>query len=136
MVEKESGVGRHQTSHNSGVVHAGLYYRPGSLKARLCTRGRVLLREFCLEQGLPYEECGKVVVARTDAEVPALRQIEARADANGGAGLAVADRRELARSSRTPPAWPRSTRPTPRSSISPKWPRPWRPNSTSGSASR
>jgi L-2-hydroxyglutarate oxidase LhgO len=83
VVDKESEVGRHQTSHNSGVVHAGLYYPPGSLKARLCTRGRRLLQEFCERGGLPYEECGKLVVATTAEELPALREIEARAEANG-----------------------------------------------------
>jgi L-2-hydroxyglutarate oxidase LhgO len=80
-------VGRHQTSHNSGVVHAGLYYAPGSLKARLCARGRHLLQQFCAEHGIPYEECGKLVVARADGEVPALRAIESRAAANGVPGL-------------------------------------------------
>jgi L-2-hydroxyglutarate oxidase LhgO len=87
VVDKEAGVGRHQTSHNSGVVHAGLYYAPGSLKARLCTRGRQLLQEFCEARGLPYEECGKLVVASTDEDLPALREIEARAEANGVPGL-------------------------------------------------
>jgi L-2-hydroxyglutarate oxidase LhgO len=87
VVDKELAVGRHQTGHNSGVVHAGLYYAPGSLKARLCTRGRLLLQEFCAERALPYEACGKVVVARDDSELPALRAIEARATANGVPGL-------------------------------------------------
>jgi L-2-hydroxyglutarate oxidase LhgO len=88
VVDKEDAVARHQTSHNSGVVHAGLYYPPGSLKARLCTRGRHLLRDFCTEHGLAYEECGKVVVARTHAEVATLRDIEQRAIANGVPDLA------------------------------------------------
>ena len=83
VLEKEDAVGRHQTSHNSGVVHAGLYYAPGSLKAELCRRGRALLQEFCAGHDLPYIECGKLVVARTPAEVPALDDIEARARANG-----------------------------------------------------
>jgi L-2-hydroxyglutarate oxidase LhgO len=87
VVDKEAAVGRHQTGHNSGVVHAGLYYAPGSLKARLCTRGRQLLREFCETRDLDYEECGKLVVACGDGEVPALREIEARAQANGVPGL-------------------------------------------------
>jgi L-2-hydroxyglutarate oxidase LhgO len=95
VVDKEAGVGRHQTSHNSGVVHAGLYYPPGSLKARLCTRGRLLLQEFCEARGLPYEECGKVVVASTSDELPALREIEARAEANGVPGLRWVTRAEL-----------------------------------------
>ena len=96
VVDKEAAVARHQTSHNSGVVHAGLYYAPGSLKARLCTRGRLLLRQFCAEQDLAYEECGKVVVARDDGELPALRPIEARAAANGVPGLRWLDAAQLA----------------------------------------
>ena len=87
VFEKEARVAAHQTGHNSGVVHAGLYYTPGSLKARLCRRGVGLLREFCAEQGLAYEERGKLVVARTDDEAAALRDIEARARANGVPGL-------------------------------------------------
>jgi L-2-hydroxyglutarate oxidase LhgO len=87
VVDKEDDVAVHQTGHNSGVVHAGLYYAPGSLKARLCTRGRGLLREFCAEHGLAYDECGKLVVARTDDELPALREIERRATQNGVPGL-------------------------------------------------
>lgn len=87
VVDKEDDVAVHQTGHNSGVVHAGLYYAPGSLKARLCTRGRGLLREFCAEHGLVHDECGKLVVARDDGEIPALREIERRATANGVPGL-------------------------------------------------
>jgi L-2-hydroxyglutarate oxidase LhgO len=82
VLEKESAVASHQTSHNSGVVHAGVYYPPGSLKAQLCTRGRVLLKEFCDTHGIRYEECGKVVVARDDGEVRQLRSIERRATEN------------------------------------------------------
>jgi L-2-hydroxyglutarate oxidase LhgO len=87
VVDKERDVAVHQTGHNSGVVHAGLYYAPGSLKARLCTRGRGLLREFCAEHGLAYDECGKLVIARGDDELPALREIERRATENGVPGL-------------------------------------------------
>lgn len=96
IVDKETAVGRHQTSHNSGVVHAGLYYPPGSLKARLCARGRNLLKQYCSEHGLPFEECGKVVVARHDAELPALAGIEARARSNSVPGLRRLDRAGLA----------------------------------------
>jgi (S)-2-hydroxyglutarate dehydrogenase len=95
VLDKEPAVGRHQTSHNSGVVHAGLYYAPGSLKARLCTRGRGLLKEFCAERGLAYSECGKVIVARDQAEVEPLRAIEARASANQVPGLRWLDPGEL-----------------------------------------
>lgn len=87
VIDKEPTVAAHQTSHNSGVVHAGLYYRPGSLKARLCVQGRRLLEEFCAEHGIRYDRCGKVVVAHAADEVAALRTVEARARANGVPGL-------------------------------------------------
>lgn len=87
VVDKEDDVAVHQTGHNSGVVHAGLYYAPGSLKAQLCGRGRELLRVFCVEHGLTYDECGKLVVARNPEELPALAEIERRAAANGVPGL-------------------------------------------------
>lgn len=83
VLEKEGAVGRHQTSHNSGVVHAGLYYPAESLKADLCARGRQLLARFCADRGLPYQECGKVVVARHPGELERLADVEARARANG-----------------------------------------------------
>ncbi|MFC4784404.1 L-2-hydroxyglutarate oxidase [Nocardioides sp. MAHUQ-72] len=87
VFDKEPEVGRHQTGHNSGVVHAGLYYPADSLKARLCRRGVGLLREYCQERGIEYVECGKTVVALTDDEVPRLRAIEERATRNGVPGL-------------------------------------------------
>src|SRR5690606_14510188 len=73
----------HQTGRNSGVVHAGLYYAPGSLKARLCASGRILVRDYCRERGLPYREAGKLVVAVDEHELGALAEIERRARANG-----------------------------------------------------
>ncbi|HEY3686137.1 MAG TPA: L-2-hydroxyglutarate oxidase [Streptosporangiaceae bacterium] len=82
VVDKEDRVAAHQTGHNSGVVHAGLYYTPGSLKARLCRRGMGLLRDYCTDHGLPYNECGKLVVAATADEVPGLREIERKATEN------------------------------------------------------
>ena len=87
VLEKEQQVGRHQTSHNSGVVHAGLYYPPGSLKARLCRRGVGLLQDYCAEQGLPYEQLGKLVVARDAGEEARLADLESRAHRNGVPGL-------------------------------------------------
>ncbi|WP_150236439.1 L-2-hydroxyglutarate oxidase [Nocardiopsis quinghaiensis] len=87
VLEKEDRVAVHQTGHNSGVVHAGLYYKPGSLKARLCTRGRGMLREYCAERGLPYDECGKLVVAVDEDDVARLDDIYARADRNTVPGL-------------------------------------------------
>lgn len=77
----------HQTGHNSGVVHAGLYYAPGSLKALLCQRGRELTRVYCLEKNLPYRELGKLVVALTEDELPPLADIERRSVANRVPGL-------------------------------------------------
>ena len=91
VVEAEDRVAAHQTSHNSGVVHAGLYYPPGSLKARLCTRGRTLLAEYCRERGLPYVECGKLVIARDADEAGPLAAIEQRATGNGVPGLSRLD---------------------------------------------
>jgi L-2-hydroxyglutarate oxidase LhgO len=87
ILDKEQGVGLHQTGHNSGVAHAGLYYAPGSLKARLCRQGIELLQPFCEERGLPYVECGKLVVARDATEIDRLREIERRATLNGVPGL-------------------------------------------------
>lgn len=89
VYEKEDGPARHQTGHNSGVVHAGLYYEPGSLKATLCRRGVGLLKDFCAQAGLPYQECGKLVIARDAAETGRLDQILARAVANGVPDLRV-----------------------------------------------
>ncbi|MCU1491383.1 MAG: dependent oxidoreductase [Acidimicrobiaceae bacterium] len=83
VFEKEAAVGLHQTGHNSGVVHAGVYYRPGSLKAQLCRRGAGLMKAFCQDQGLAFEEIGKLVVARDHSELAALDEIEQRARANG-----------------------------------------------------
>lgn len=87
VLEKEARLAAHQTGHNSGVIHAGLYYKPGSLKARTCARGRALLEAFCAEQGVPFERCGKVVVATTPDEVPRLEELERRGKANGLTGI-------------------------------------------------
>jgi L-2-hydroxyglutarate oxidase LhgO len=95
VLEREPALAQHQTSHNSGVVHAGIYYAPGSLKARLCRRGLTLLREFCTERNLPYEACGKVVVAIGEREVEPLRRLEERATTNGVPGLRWLEQAEL-----------------------------------------
>lgn len=87
VLDKEQGVGRHQTGHNSGVAHAGIYYPPGSLKADLCARGRAMLGDFCAEHGIAFEECGKVVVAVDAAELPRLAELERRATTNAVPGL-------------------------------------------------
>lgn len=83
VLEKEPRLAQHQTGRNSGVVHAGLYYTPGSLKATLCAAGRSSLREFCQEKGLPYREVGKLVVAVDETELSALTEIERRSIENG-----------------------------------------------------
>jgi L-2-hydroxyglutarate oxidase LhgO len=85
--DKEPRVGAHQTSHSSGVVHAGIYYRPGSLKAELCTRGRRLLEDYCDEHGLPFDACGKLVVAVDADEIGRLDALERTARQNGVPGL-------------------------------------------------
>lgn len=92
VLEKEDRVGAHQTGHNSGVVHAGIYYQPGSLKAALCARGRSLLREYCVDRDLPYNECGKLVIAVDEDEMPRLEALEARAGENAVPGLRRVDR--------------------------------------------
>ena len=95
MLEKEAGVGRHQTGHNSGVLHCGLYYKPGSVKARLAVTGIRQMVEFCRENGIPHEICGKLVVAADDAEVPRLRDLHERGTANGLEGLRWLGRDEM-----------------------------------------
>ena len=87
VLEKEDRLAAHQTGHNSGVVHAGIYYRPGSLKAELCTRGRSLLKDFCAEHAIPYVECGKLVVAVDPAETGRFDALERTATENGVPGL-------------------------------------------------
>jgi L-2-hydroxyglutarate oxidase LhgO len=87
VFDKEPRVAVHQTGHNSGVVHAGIYYAPGSLKAQLCARGRTLLQEYCGEHGLAYEECGKLIIARDAGEVSRLDELERRAEANSVPGV-------------------------------------------------
>jgi L-2-hydroxyglutarate oxidase LhgO len=87
VLEKEAAPALHQTGRNSCVIHSGVYYGPGSFKARLCTRGRELLLRFCDEQGVPYEICGKVIVAVKPAELAALDELEHRGNANGVGGL-------------------------------------------------
>ena len=89
LLEKEAELARHQTGNNSGVIHSGLYYRPGSLKARSCVAGRKELMAFCDENGIPYEICGKVVVATTQEELPRLDELQRRGLANGLQGLEI-----------------------------------------------
>ncbi len=95
LLEKEDHLAAHQTGRNSGVVHAGLYYEPGSLKALLCRRGVGLLKDFCAEKGLAYDEIGKVLVALDAEEQKRLDAIAERARANGVPGIRIIDRAEL-----------------------------------------
>jgi len=95
VLEREDRVGMHQTGHNSGVAHAGIYYSPGSLKARLCVNGARELAEYCKTRGLPYERCGKLIVALEARELRALDELHRRGEANGVPGLRRVDAAEL-----------------------------------------
>lgn len=83
VVEGESELSVHQTGHNSGVIHSGLYYKPGSLKAKTCKEGRELLYDFCKKENIPFERCGKIVVATKEEQLPYLKSLEERAKQNG-----------------------------------------------------
>lgn len=87
LIDKEADLARHQTGHNSGVIHSGLYYRPGSLKALNCRKGYEQLVRFCSEESIPHEICGKIVVATCAAELPKLDELHRRGAANGLEGL-------------------------------------------------
>lgn len=87
LLEKEAGLGRHQTGHNSGVLHCGLYYQPGSVKARLAVSGIRQMVAFCEENSIPHEVCGKLVVAADESEVPRLKALHERGRVNGLEGL-------------------------------------------------
>lgn len=87
VLEKEDRVARHQSGHNSGVIHSGVYYKPGSLKARLCVAGAAAMIEFCREHGVPHNVCGKVIVATREDELPRLDDLRQRGEANGLTGL-------------------------------------------------
>src|SRR5262245_30282471 len=83
VLEKEREVALHQTGRNSGVLHSGIYYKPGSLKAVNCREGKRAMEEFCAREGIAYELCGKVIVALDESELPALARIHERGQANG-----------------------------------------------------
>ena len=87
VLEKETEVARHQTGHNSGVIHSGIYYKLGSLKARLCVEGAAAMVEFCRAHGIPHDVCGKVIVATQEAELPRLEELRRRGEANGLRGI-------------------------------------------------
>jgi (S)-2-hydroxyglutarate dehydrogenase len=95
LVEKEDAVARHQTGHNSGVIHSGIYYKPGSLKAKFCVEGAAAMVQFCREHNLRHEICGKVIVATTEQEIPRLKILWERGQANGLAGVRMLQTEEL-----------------------------------------
>src|SRR5579863_129267 len=94
LVEKEDRVARHQSGHNSGVIHSGIYYKPGSLKARLCVEGAAAMIAFCREHGIPVEICGKIIVATAPEEIPRLKSLLERGQANEISGLRLLDKAE------------------------------------------
>jgi L-2-hydroxyglutarate oxidase len=87
VLDKETGIGRHQTGRSSGVIHSGVYYAPGSLKARLCVQGAAALRVYCDKRSIPYDICGKVIVASEASELPRLEELHRRGTENGVPGL-------------------------------------------------
>ena len=98
VLEAETDVAQHQSGRNSGVIHSGIYYKPSSLKARLCAEGRRELERFCDQRGIAYKRCGKLIVATEDAELGRLDELEARGRANGLTGvrrLAADEMREI-----------------------------------------
>lgn len=95
LIEAEDTLAKHQTGNNSGVIHSGLYYKPGSLKALNCTRGREMLYQFCEEYSIPHERCGKIVVATDESELPQLKMLEERGIANGLVGIKRLTKEEI-----------------------------------------
>jgi len=95
IVEKESGVAQHQTGHNSGVIHSGIYYKPGSLKAKLCVEGRARMEAFCRAHDIPTQQVGKLIVATDESELERLQTLYERGIANGVPGVRMIDATEL-----------------------------------------
>lgn len=91
LLEKEKELAKHQSGHNSGVIHSGIYYTPGSLKAKLCVRGATLAYDYLEKKGLPYKRCGKLIVAVHQEEVPRLRALYERGQKNNVRDLSVID---------------------------------------------
>jgi L-2-hydroxyglutarate oxidase LhgO len=91
ILEKEADLSTHQTGHNSGVIHSGIYYKPGSLKAKACVAGHRAMIDFCESHDIPYRLCGKVIIALDESELPALNELYARGTANGVQGLEMID---------------------------------------------
>jgi L-2-hydroxyglutarate oxidase len=95
VIEAEENLAAHQTGHNSGVIHSGVYYKPGSLKAKLCTEGRESLYRFCEEHNILHEKCGKIIVATDRDEIPVLNEIEKRGISNGLKGIKRLSKNEI-----------------------------------------
>src|SRR5437762_4294877 len=95
LLEKETDIAHHQTGHNSGVIHSGIYYKPGSFKARLCVEGARLMKAYCEKAGIAVETCGKVIVATSADEVPRLKALYDRGVANGVPGVTMIDAARL-----------------------------------------
>ena len=95
VLDKETAIARHQTGRSSGVIHSGVYYAPGSLKARLCVQGAAALRGYCDERAIPYQICGKVIIASEAAELPRLEELHRRGTQNGAPGLALIEPERL-----------------------------------------
>src|SRR5215469_10306622 len=95
VLEKEASIASHQTARNSGVIHSGIYYRPGSEKAKLCVTGAAALLDFCRSYDVPHEICGKVVIASTSEQVPALTELYNRGILNGVPGLKIVEPERL-----------------------------------------
>lgn len=95
ILDKEDKIGAHQTSHNSGVIHSGIFHKPGSLKARLCAEGAAAMVRFCEENEIPYELCGKIIIATTEDEIPRLEELYRRGTGNGLAGLKMVSSGEI-----------------------------------------
>lgn len=95
ILEKEREIAAHQTGHNSGVIHSGLYYKPGSLKARLCVEGRAAMIRFCEEHEIPHEICGKIIVATDESEIPGLDELYRRGQANSVSSLRRLNKTEI-----------------------------------------
>ena len=108
VVEKESQIAQHQTGHNSGVIHAGICYAPGSQKANFCSTGGAMLRRFCDQHEVPYEMCGKLIVAVDESEVPGLEELFRRGTANARTVSRYWGRSVCERSNRTRPGQKRS----------------------------
>jgi len=87
VLEREGAPARHQTGHNSGVIHAGVYYAPGSLKAQLCVDGAARMYDYCEQRGIPVNRIGKLIIALDERELPALEELGRRANANGVPGM-------------------------------------------------